>query len=296
MLSFTSPAPYYELLDSIKYHDESHGGWRSYSEIIIILQGKAYETAEERNKIYYAISKQLISLKYKNFLHVILLTEDIKSLNPGDNLFTLTPPYQQEEPFSPLANKAGYYLSAPKIFSTIGYYIQKKNNKTLTSEWLQNVSISPKITEIVPEEEEISGYIYGREPKENVRQSKFSNKQELKSQIGLIFSLQQEMQQEMQQEVQQSQVLKQNQDLAKQQSLTQQRQHQLNEQIDDPFYTPPIPISGLFLALQNLARDRLREIPLEEELRQEMYYTYWYHSNYSEQALLKKMLVPPQSI
>ncbi|KTC92601.1 MULTISPECIES: helicase C-terminal domain-containing protein [Legionella] len=279
VLAFTTQDPIKELLDSLSCYTRSTRA--SHSEIVIILQGQAYEAIEEREQIYSVIAENIDRLQCKQFFHIIFLTKDLKSFHPEETLLSLAPRYPHKAHFSPLADNAGYYLSGSAFFA---------ESDDFTAEWLEQAEISPKITEIKPEEE-VSGYIYGDEPREKVRQSKFSSKRDLKSQVGLTFKYNLALRQEMQQEVQQSQSLKH--EIAKEQSITQQRQHQLSEQIDSPFYTPPIPISVFALNLYELAEQYLQKLTLEEQLQQEMYYTSWYQSNYSHQAILTKLLASP---
>ncbi len=281
---------YVQLDDCIKHLSKSNRfSENGISEIIIILHWKKYEEIEQREYLHQAISKTIHDLCCDSFLHIILLTKDAKSLNPADTLLSLAPAYQQnKDPFSPLANNAGYYLSDPKIFAAIGQYIRKNPVKRLTQKWLQQDEICEKMTEVKPKVDEISAYIYGQEPKENIRPSKLYNKQELKSQIGLTFNYNLTLQHEMQQ----SQSLTQNQDLTKQQSIALQRQHKLDEQVDYPIYTPPIP-AWVFLGLiHGAAQLSLEERTLEKELKEEVYYTSWYRANYSEQAILGKIIDP----
>ncbi|KTD33039.1 coiled-coil protein [Legionella nautarum] len=291
VLVFTSQDPITELLDSFECYNSTP--FKSHAEIIILLQGKAYEALEERERIFSAIAASLHRLQCKKFFHLILLTKDLKSLNPRETLLSLAPTYPHTDDFSPLANNAGYYLSSSAFFATIGYYLEQNQDGNLTSDWLEQAEICPKVKE-VKAEEEVCGYIYGGASSEAIRQSKRLDKGSLKSQVvGLTFKYNLELKQEMRQELQQSQALKQNQDLAKQQSITQQRQHQLNEQVDFPFYTPPVPISIFALSLQMFAEEDLRSRTLEEQLQQEVYYTSWYRSNYSQAAIFRKMLDIP---
>ncbi|MBA2652613.1 MAG: hypothetical protein H0U73_10160, partial [Tatlockia sp.] len=290
ILSFNSKQPLDELFDFIAYFQTYYKN--NISELILILQGKLYEDASERARIHNAIKEIIDSIHCTIFLHILMLTTDSKLLNPNDTLLSIAPELNVTL-FSPLANHIGYYLSDPNIFAAIGQNQRKQS--IFSSRWLKQAEISSEVSEVPTEIEEIKGYIYGQEPLDNIRSSKRYNKQELKSQIGLTFTFNLELQHEMQQEVKQSQSLKQNQELAKQQSTAQQRQNTLNQQVNYPFYKPPLLMSIFFDQIRIAAEDTLRALPNEEKIQEEIYYTSWYRANYSNQAILNKLKKYPTS-
>ncbi|WP_347251753.1 hypothetical protein [Legionella sp.] len=262
--------------------------YQFYSEIIIILQGKIYENPEERKQLSQSILRFLKLKPCTNFFHLFLLTKNSESLKTEDTLLSLAPVYHKEDdPFSPLPNGSGYYLSDPHVFASINEYIQEQQNKALSPECLIKAELSVKesLVEVEPDKISPEGYIYGHEPIEVTRASKHCGKKQLAAKAGLTFTYHVDLHEE----VKQSQSLEQAQQLSKQQTLNQQRQQVLNQQVDYPFFTPPIPLSLTFVALQGSARQALKRWTKEKQLQEEIYYTSWYRTNFSARTLLKQL-------
>ncbi|MDP1604592.1 MAG: hypothetical protein Q8M03_15145 [Legionella sp.] len=283
VLNFSSLVTCGDLSSIISYFN-----WLSSSalEQIIILRGN-YEDAAERQLIYEEIKKiiqeqvNINIIQVQNniqFLHIILLPEAPVS----QTLSQLMDPVQvaADEPFSPLANGAGFYLSAPDIFEAITRNIYK-----VEQSFFSNTLLNSVMQELPSRQEEKSkapackGYIY--EPAgENFRQSKLFNKHQLRSQISLTYSHKQELQQ--------MQALDQNQDLARQQTINQQRQQIYKQSHKHDSLLPSVPVSWLLLEFKKTARKLLIQWTSEKRILDNMYYTS-HGQGYSELSWLEKL-------
>lgn len=92
------------------------------TDMVLTLQGAQYNHPATRAEVRDVITRIISQTKQTFMIHVVLLTQE----DPHNrNLFDLEPDKTQEiDGFSPLSEESGYYLSDPRIFSTIIQNIQ----------------------------------------------------------------------------------------------------------------------------------------------------------------------------
>ena len=143
-------------------------------ELIIVLRGIRYQDPLERLRVEEAMS----NIKCNRLLQLILLTDE----NTKQSLIDLAPPkIKSKAIFTELREGAGYYLNSPKVFSAIYRQIQSRTVKSFEQLYLNN-EIKPPVNS--------KTYVYGDKEKDDFRQTKRFNRQDLKAKVTLSLTQQ----------------------------------------------------------------------------------------------------------
>jgi hypothetical protein len=244
----------------------------SAAELIIVLKGAYFQDAKEREKIYLDILEMIETNRCTKIIHVILLSKE----GITRNLLELAPVnLSLTDAFSPLAEEAGYYLSAPEFFEAIYRNRQKFSGEIVPVHHLRtSLVFKTPITTSQPT------FIYRQHQSAGFRKSKRLNQQELKAQSDLCL--------EHQQTLVQTQVVNHTQVITQTQTVALQQQQSIDEdqaahQDRSANHSPPFYSSEEFCeVLQRKAISILEERTEEDRWIDSIYLSKHYQQGHSK--------------
>lgn len=210
IMAFTSEVEAADLLPIFQSYQLTE-----HHELILLFNGSDYDDPVKRQQVFEGILHVIQQSKCSFLVHVYLITKG----NLETNLVSLTPTStDQSQPFQPLSQDVGYYLSSNTIYSPIYRAVQAKSTY---KQWMETLEVvDPNALESIPKStptKSPGAYILADTVNDQVRKAKNLSTEQLKNKIRLnvTYQLEHDHKQAIQEEIQVKQTLQVTQEVAR---------------------------------------------------------------------------------